>query len=92
MKSGALAPPATVPEMDYVHGLQQLQLLIEQHAPALTDDFLTLEARLLDNLNEKARYGSTETLRADHARIVDSLNSLAEKAGLEPSYNDLCRK
>jgi hypothetical protein len=92
MKSGTSAPPAPVPEMDHVHGLQQLQLLIEQHAPTLKDDFLTLEARLLDNLNEEAKYGSTETLRADRARIVDSLNKLAEKAGLEPSFNDLCRK
>ncbi len=92
MKSDKSAPSTPLAEIDYVHGLQRLQLLVEQYSPALKEDFLTLEMRLLDNLNDEAKYGSTETSRADRARIVNALNDLVKRAGLESSFNDLCRR
>ncbi len=92
MKSGTSAPVAPVPEVDYVYGLQQLQLLVEQHSPALKTEFLTFEARLLENQNNEQKFGSTETTRAERAHIVTSLNELAEQAGLESSFNELCRR
>jgi len=92
MKSGTSASPAHVLEMDYVYGLQQLQMLIEKHAPTLKNGFFTLEARMLENLNNEVKYGATETVCADRARIVDALNELAERASLEPTFNDLCRR
>jgi hypothetical protein len=39
--------------------------------------FYTLEARLLENLQEEKDFGSTETSRHNQARIVDALNNLA---------------
>lgn len=92
-RGGAVSgsPSRHVPGLDYVRGLQQLQILVEQRAPDLVEAFHTLEARLLDNLSTEEKYGSTETTRADRARIIDALNNLARRAGLPQSFNDLCR-
>jgi hypothetical protein len=57
----------------------------------LRAEFDTLEARLLDNLQDEGRYGPSETSRADRARIMDGLNRLAGRAGIGSSFNDLCR-
>jgi len=40
-------------------------------------DALLLELRLTENIEEATRYGSTETNRADRARILEQLNSLS---------------
>jgi len=89
----------TVPErersaavFDYEHGLRWLQELITERAPTFLSEFHTLEARLLDNLRDERLYGGTETSRAERARVVDALNDLAGRSGLEPSFNDLCRE
>lgn len=91
-KRGLSSPMTSIPELDNIYGLQQLQLIIEQHAPALKSEYFVLESRLLENLNSEAKYGSTENTRADRARIVSSLNELAKKGGLKLSFSDLCRK
>ena len=93
MKAGsaAAAPPAPpAPQMDYVRGLQRLQVLIEQLAPRLQQEFLALEARLLENLNAEARYGSTEVSRSERLHTLTGLNDLATQAGLSSSYDQLC--
>jgi hypothetical protein len=91
---GAAAPTAPpAPQVDYVRGLQRLQFLIEQQAPALQLDFLVLEARMLDNLNVETRFGSTEAIRSERLEAIAALNDLALCAGLEVgnSYSHLCR-
>jgi len=77
--------------LDYEHGLQQLRESLTEHAPAMMSEFYPLEARLLDNLRAERLYGSTETIRSERARVMDALNDLAGRAGLESSFNDLCR-
>jgi hypothetical protein len=48
-----------------------------------------LESRLSDNLKDERLYGSTETIRAERARIVGELNRLAlDQVG--QSFNALC--
>jgi hypothetical protein len=75
--------------LNYERGLQSLRKLLP---PAPLSEFHTLEARLLDNLRDERLYGDTETSRAERARVVDALNDLAGRSGLEPSFNDLCRE
>lgn len=84
-------PTHPIPEIDYVRGLQRLQSLLNEEAPELEADFLTLEARMLENLNVEARYGATDTLRTERMEVVEALNSLASQAGLAFSYNQLCQ-
>ncbi len=79
-------------EMDFSRGLKHMRALVTQRAPSDLNDFLTLEARLLSNLQDEHLYGSTETIRADRARIVNGLNDLANRTGLGASFNDLCRE
>jgi hypothetical protein len=87
----AVQPAPLTPQVDYVRGLQRLQLLIEQQAPALRLEFLTLEARMLENLNVEARFGSTEVIRSERLQAIAALNNLALRAGLASNYNQLCR-
>lgn len=49
----------------------------------------TLEARLVQNLNDERAYGSSDNLRADRARILGALNKLALDT-LHRSFNELC--
>ena len=51
--------------------------------------FAVLESRLLENLQDERRYGTSETLRSERARIVQELNRLA-LAHLGRSFNELC--
>jgi hypothetical protein len=78
--------------LDYKHGLERLRELLTQCSPKMLSEFDTLEARLLDNLHSEQLYGSTETTRAERSRILHALNGLANRAGLNSSYNDLCRE
>jgi hypothetical protein len=87
----AAAAQAVPSGLNYERGLQSLKELLKQHLPTLQSDFETLEYRLLDNLRTAELHGSTEIVRAERARVVDSLNRLARRAGLESSFNDLCR-
>ena len=80
-----------MPGLDYALGLQRLGALVGGLGRDVILEFQVLEARLLENLQDEGRYGSTETTRADRARIVASLNDLLDRAGLGSSFNDLCR-
>lgn len=50
---------------------------------------LTLQARLLENIEQVRRYGDTETRRAERTQIEDALDRLALEAVGE-SFNGLC--
>jgi hypothetical protein len=92
MKAGSAPQPAApIPQVDYVRGLQRLQVLLDQQAPNLSREFFALEARMLENLNAESRYGPSEQNRAARMQTVDALNALAQQAGLASSYNQLCR-
>jgi TIR domain len=54
-------------------------------------DFLVLETRLRGNLGDERRFGSSEELRSDRARIVLELNRIAISS-LRTTFNDLCLK
>lgn len=72
--------------MDHERGLDALGAQLEQTNRYL--EFTTLEARLRENLHDERLYGSTETIRSERARIINSLNKLTlEVLGL--SFNDL---
>lgn len=51
-------------------------------------DALLFQHRLLENLDQAERYGDTDTLRAERARVIDRLNSLA-LAALGVPFTDL---
>ena len=79
-------------DIDYELGLRRLRELLDEHAPTRLPGFYALEARLLGNLRDEQMYGSTETVRAERARVLQALNGLADQAELESSFNDLCRR
>jgi hypothetical protein len=85
------APPSrpSPGDFDLERGLAALGQLLA-HADADTRLSLSvLESRLLDNLKDERLYGSTETIRAERARIVGELNRLAlDQVG--QSFNALC--
>lgn len=73
--------------MNYERGLEQLKQRAKD-----TDwfrEFALYEARLRENLSAERRYGTTEQVRADRARIVDQLNRLS-LMHLHSSFVDLC--
>jgi hypothetical protein len=74
--------------MDYEVGLRALKALLPEKAQG---EYLVLETRLTENLRSERLYGPTEAVRAERARIVDTLNRLALKR-LSTSFNDLCRE
>jgi hypothetical protein len=83
------APSGGDGRLDYERGLR----VLEQYVPADGEndwkDFNVFKQQLLENLRSERRFGSTETLRNERSRIVDSLNPLAlNRAGL--SFVDLC--
>jgi tetratricopeptide (TPR) repeat protein len=68
----------------------QLGLLVEKidrDHPSYSQALL-YQHRLSENLDQTQRYGDTETLRAERARIIDQLNSLALSA-LGVPFTDL---
>jgi hypothetical protein len=77
--------------MDYERGLAELKRRLEaEHSDRLVE-FSTLEARLRENLAADQRFGSSETVRAERARIIGELNRLSlDTIGI--SFNDLCSK
>jgi len=50
---------------------------------------LTLEARLLENLNDEQRFGPSNTLQTERARIARELNRLGIQLNLD--FNSLCQ-
>jgi hypothetical protein len=71
---------------DYERALEWLRRQAEETDRAL--DFLTLEARFRQNLDDEQLYGSTETRRAERAQIIEGLNRLGRDT-LGISFNDL---
>ena len=55
--------------LDYEGGLHRLREKLTEYALELLPEFYALEARLLDNLRGERLYGSTETGRAERARV-----------------------
>jgi hypothetical protein len=78
--------------LDYERGLRSLRARLTERSPGLLTEFHTLEARLLENLGGERLYGSNETVRVERAQALGALNDLALRAGLESSFNDLCRR
>lgn len=75
--------------LDYERGLQRLKNLLTQQTSPLLDEFLTLEARLSENLHSGQRFGEDQTIRSERARIIASLNDLTQRAALGRTFNDL---
>ena len=71
--------------MDYELGSSVLKQYAED--ADWYDDFDLYEAQLRENLRDERRYGSTQQLRSDRARIVENLNILA-RDHLDISFND----
>jgi hypothetical protein len=72
--------------LDHERGLDALGAQLERTSRYV--QFSTLEARLRENLDDERLYGTTETIRSERARIVNSLNRLALEV-LDLSFNDL---
>ena len=72
----------------YEQGVRTLlELIGPQHSSY--EDVLTLQQRLQENFHTTERYGDTDVLKADRARIIAGLNRIASNA-LDRSFNDLC--
>lgn len=78
-------------KFDYRLGLQFLksEVIAEQVEDEIKLDFFTLENRLLANLNDGQRFGSTDTLISERNRIVRELARLSFKFNLD--FNALCQ-
>jgi len=75
--------------LDYERGLRVLEQYVSTDGENDWKDFNLFKEQLTNNLTGERRYGSTESTRAERARIVDQLNPLALRlAGL--SFTDLC--
>ena len=71
-------------------GLRQLQDMFKDRSSSSFRDFLLLEARLRQNLQDRRRYGDTPTSKAERAQVIDVLNQLTfEEFGI--SFNELCQ-
>ena len=77
--------------LDYRLGLQMLKGKVyrSEVRDEIKLDLQTLEARLLENLNDERRFGQSETLRTERARIVRGLARLSLKLNLD--FNALCQ-
>jgi formylglycine-generating enzyme required for sulfatase activity len=80
---------SAVYELNYERGLAALNDLLSQGDAETRLNFAVLESRLLDNLQDDRRYGQTETIRSDRARIIEELNRIALACGV--TFNDLCK-
>ncbi len=85
----SLSPSSAAGGINYDNGLAQMRKLINKHAPTMLNEFLTLESRLRENLHSAGLFGETETVRAERARVVASLNDLAQRASFGKTFNDL---
>jgi hypothetical protein len=80
-------PPPPIETLDFHRGLDSLRVLLSTE-----DDHrehALFMAQLLDNLRREQRFGATDALLSDRARILDGLNELARRLG-EESFVDLC--
>lgn len=74
---------------DYKNGLSRLLTELGDKHDHFTDA-LTLQTRLLENIEQAQLFGDTETRRADRAQILDALNRLTVET-LGVSFNELFR-
>jgi tetratricopeptide (TPR) repeat protein len=74
--------------IDYECGLVYLKQHISD--TALQRELSVYEFQLRENLTREHQYGLTEQIQASRVKIVDQLNSLAEKYS-HASFIDLCR-
>lgn len=75
---------------DHERGLGALDKLISPADLDTKSIFAVLESRLLENLQDERRYGTSESIRAERARVIYELNRIALRCG-DKSFNDLCR-
>jgi regulator of protease activity HflC (stomatin/prohibitin superfamily) len=79
------------PDVDYERGLHRVGKLLKERQSNLQSEFHTLEARLLGYLKDENWFGSSETTRADRARVIASINDLVHRAELGDSFIEFCR-
>jgi len=65
------------PDLQYQRGLEMLNSYVRLWEEESQRDFNLFKAQLLENLNHDRRFGTTETLRNERARIIDNLNVLS---------------
>jgi len=83
-------PPPTLAAMDYESGIYELGNMLRRSNPDIHGGFLIYEQRLRENIEEEKRYGRTEAIRADRARIVDAINELSLRA-TGKSFAEWCK-
>ncbi len=75
--------------LPYEVGLRRLLEQLDKENPRYADA-LVFQQRLLENITSARKYGDTDTLSAGRARVVDSLNRLAQEL-LGMAFNELCQ-
>ena len=76
--------------LDFSIGLERLNQLVAEKQHQVRKDHATLEARLLANLTDENKSGSTETTRVERTRIMDALNDFVlEYFGI--TFTSLCQ-
>lgn len=76
---------------NYEIGLQKLHEKLQACNSNAYREYLVLEARLLENLRDDLRYGSTSDLQARRAMIIDQMNRLCLEHLDGVTFNDLCK-
>jgi hypothetical protein len=92
LSDGAALQIARAEQINYELGLKHLKEFISTHVYELMKDFYPLEHRLLENLSRERKYVSDDSIREERVQIVDELSRLADRAGSQQSFNDLCKE
>ena len=82
---------ASSPLIDYQLGLNRLGQAIVNETQDQQVLFHTLEARLLDYLENERRFGVSETVKEEKSRVLYALNDFVIRFGLGISFTDLCQ-
>lgn len=83
-------PTPALAAMDYESGMYELGNMLRRSNPDVHGDFLVYEQRLRDNIADEERYGKTDAIRADRARILDALNDLSLQSSGK-SFAEWCK-
>ncbi len=70
-------------------GLQRVRNAIATFPADIRTEFATLEARLLNVLDEEDRFGINEAIRSERVRVLSSLNRFCVKH-LDKTFNEYC--
>jgi hypothetical protein len=70
-------------------GLQRVRNAIATLPADIRTEFATLEARLLNVLDEEDRFGINEAIRSERVRVLSSLNRFCVKH-LDKTFNEYC--